>query len=158
MLGADISNSANAWPKCGEIDIMENIGKEPSSNHGSLHMLAAGTANDDQLSGMYTLPGGAKLGDGFHTYAVEWSASAIKFYVDDHSTRRRRPPQRPGATGVQPAVLHHLERGRGRELSQGAKLEHDVPANDEGQTGCASISRPMPAELTPAPRRLRPDH
>jgi hypothetical protein len=59
MLGADISNSATNWPKCGEIDIMENIGKEPSINHGSLHLPAAGTANDDQLTGMYTLPGGA---------------------------------------------------------------------------------------------------
>src|SRR5450755_3384530 len=44
MLGADISNSATNWPKCGEIDIMENIGKEPSINHGSLHLPAAGTA------------------------------------------------------------------------------------------------------------------
>jgi beta-glucanase (GH16 family) len=91
MLGTDISNSATNWPKCGEIDIMENIGKEPSINHGSLHLPAAGTANDDQLTGMYTLPGGAKLGDGFHTYAVEWSASAISFYVDDNLYETQTP-------------------------------------------------------------------
>jgi beta-glucanase (GH16 family) len=96
MLGADISNSATNWPKCGEIDIMENIGKEPSINHGSLHLPAAGTANDDQLTGMYTLPGGAKLGDGFHTYAVEWSASAIKFYVDDNLYETQTPATATG--------------------------------------------------------------
>jgi len=96
MLGADISNSATNWPKCGEIDIMENIGKEPSINHGSLHLPAAGTANDDQLTGMYTLSGGAKLGDAFHTYAVEWSASAIKFYVDDDLYETQTPATASG--------------------------------------------------------------
>jgi beta-glucanase (GH16 family) len=89
MLGADIDTQS--WPKCGEIDIMENIGSEPSVNHGSLHMPAAGTSNDSQLTGMYTLPGGAKLGDGFHTYAVEWSAASIKFYVDDNLYETQTP-------------------------------------------------------------------
>jgi beta-glucanase (GH16 family) len=81
MLGANI-DTVN-WPSCGETDIMENIGSQPSVNHGSLHMPAAGTTNDSQLTGMYTLANNVKLGDGFHTYAVEWSAAAIKFYVDD---------------------------------------------------------------------------
>jgi beta-glucanase (GH16 family) len=35
MLGADISSAH--WPSCGEIDIMEQIGKEPSTVHGTLH-------------------------------------------------------------------------------------------------------------------------
>ena len=94
MLGNNIDTAG--WPACGEIDIMENIGKEPSINHGSLHMPAAGTANDDQLTGMYTLPGGAKLGDGFHTYAIEWSASAIKFYVDDNLYETQTPATATG--------------------------------------------------------------
>ena len=63
-LGADIGNGAANCRKCGETDILESIGKEPSSNHESLHLPATGTANDDLVTGMYTLPGGAKLGDG----------------------------------------------------------------------------------------------
>jgi beta-glucanase (GH16 family) len=35
MLGEDITSAG--WPKCGEIDIMENVGKEPGTVHGSLH-------------------------------------------------------------------------------------------------------------------------
>ncbi len=81
MMGADIDSAS--WPRCGEIDVMENIGREPSINHGSMHMPASGSSTDSELTGMYTLPGGAKLGDDFHTYAIEWSASAVKFYVDD---------------------------------------------------------------------------
>jgi beta-glucanase (GH16 family) len=96
MLGADIAT--NGWPSCGETDVMENIGKEPSINHGSLHMPAAGTTNDDQLTGMYTLPGGAKLGDGFHTYAVEWSAAAIRFFVDDNLYETQTPATATGRT------------------------------------------------------------
>ena len=35
MLGEDIDQKP--WPACGEIDIMENIGKEPSIVHGTIH-------------------------------------------------------------------------------------------------------------------------
>jgi len=96
MLGTDINT--NGWPTCGEIDIMENIGKEPSTNNGSLHMPAAGTSNDDDLTGTYSLPGNAKLGDDFHTYAIEWSAAAIKFYVDDNLYETQTPSTATGRT------------------------------------------------------------
>jgi beta-glucanase (GH16 family) len=69
------------WPACGEIDIMENIGKEPGTNHGSLHGPNAGGAYN--LTGQYTLPGGAKLSDAFHVYALEWQPGQMRFYVDD---------------------------------------------------------------------------
>jgi beta-glucanase (GH16 family) len=81
MMGDNINTVS--WPSCGEIDVMENIGKEPSINHGSMHMPASGSTSDDQLTGMYTLAGGAKLGDAFHTYAIEWTSSQVAFYVDD---------------------------------------------------------------------------
>jgi beta-glucanase (GH16 family) len=77
MLGADIATSP--WPACGEIDIMENIGKEPAINHGSLHAPGFPGAG---LTGAYTLATGS-LGDAFHTYTVEWEPTAIRFYVDD---------------------------------------------------------------------------
>ena len=35
MLGEDIDKVG--WPDCGEIDIMENIGKEPAIVHGTIH-------------------------------------------------------------------------------------------------------------------------
>ena len=37
MLGDDIETAG--WPGCGEIDVMENVGKEPSTIHGSIHGL-----------------------------------------------------------------------------------------------------------------------
>lgn len=79
MLGDDIEKVG--WPTCGEIDIMENIGKEPSVNHGSIH--GPGYTGDVGIEAHYTLPGAKKFSDDFHTYAIEWEPDVIRFYVDD---------------------------------------------------------------------------
>ena len=75
MLGSNINSVP--WPQCGEIDIMENIGKEPATVHGSLH----GDGYDSTAS--YSL-GSGKFADDFHIYAVEWEPSEVRFYVDGH--------------------------------------------------------------------------
>src|SRR5262249_28220297 len=69
------------WPACGEIDIMENIGSQPSTNHGSLH--GPGYSGGRALTRTYTLPDGQRFTDDFHVFAIEWSAERIDFFVDD---------------------------------------------------------------------------
>jgi beta-glucanase (GH16 family) len=80
MLGNNIGSVS--WPTCGEIDIMENIGKEPSIVHGSLH--GPGYSGGNPLGAAYTLPNGEKFADAFHVFAIEWETNVIRFYVDDH--------------------------------------------------------------------------
>jgi beta-glucanase (GH16 family) len=79
MLGNNISSVG--WPKCGEIDIMENIGKEPGKVHGSLHGPSTTAATSD-LTSTFSLPAGQNFADNFHLYAVEWEPSVVRFYVD----------------------------------------------------------------------------
>jgi beta-glucanase (GH16 family) len=67
-----------SWPACGEIDFMETIGTDISTNHGSLHM-----PNGYGPSGTTTLPNGASFADAFHTFAVEWEPGTVSFLVDD---------------------------------------------------------------------------
>jgi beta-glucanase (GH16 family) len=81
MLGENIA--ADGWPKCGEIDVMENIGKEPGINHGSLHGPSSANPTSD-LTKTITLPNGKRLSNDFHLYAVEWEPGVVRFYFDSN--------------------------------------------------------------------------
>ncbi len=91
MLGNDIGTAG--WPTCGEIDIMENIGKEPGTVHGSMH--GPGYSGGNPLTASYVLPGGAKLADDFHLYAVEWETGVVRFYIDTTLYETRTPADVP---------------------------------------------------------------
>jgi beta-glucanase (GH16 family) len=79
MLGDDINHTH--WPACGEIDIMESVGKSPSNNYGSIHGPGfTGTS----ITTSYILPNG-KFADAFHTFGILWSPGEMEFYVDDPS-------------------------------------------------------------------------
>jgi len=73
LLGDDIGQVG--WPACGEIDIMEQIGKDPSHIYGSIH--APGYDKTDGYTG-----GG--FSDDFHTYAVNWQPDHLEFSVDNN--------------------------------------------------------------------------
>jgi beta-glucanase (GH16 family) len=91
MLGSNI-NTVN-WPTCGEIDVMENIGKEPGIVHGSMH--GPGYSGGSALTALYTLPGGANFADDFHVFAVEWETGVVRFYVDDTLYETETPADIP---------------------------------------------------------------
>ncbi len=93
MLGEDIGKVG--WPACGEIDIMENIGKEPDTVHGSIH--GPGYIGNTGIEARYTLPAKRRFANDFHVFAVEWDPDAISFYVDhDLYVRRTRADLKPG--------------------------------------------------------------
>jgi beta-glucanase (GH16 family) len=94
MMGDDIGKLG--WPKCGEIDIMENIGKEPTLVHGTIH--GPGYSGDKGIGDPFSLPDNARFADDFHVYAVEWEPKAIRFYVDDHLYGTRTPTELPKNT------------------------------------------------------------
>src|SRR5947209_4186967 len=94
MLGNNISTAG--WPTCGEIDIMENIGKEPSIVHGTFH--GPGYSGGSGVSAAYTLPSGQKFSDDFHTFAVEWEPNVMRFYVDGLLYKTRTPADLPSGT------------------------------------------------------------
>lgn len=94
MLGDDIGKVN--WPECGEIDIMENIGKEPALVHGTIH--GPGYNGEHGIGSPFALPDNARFADDFHIYAVEWEPEAIRFYVDDHLYATRTPAELPKGT------------------------------------------------------------
>ncbi len=78
MLGEDFGPVA--WPHCGEIDIMENIGREPGIVHGTIH--GPGYCGGEGIGGAYTLPEGRPFKDDFHCFAIEWLPGEIRWYTD----------------------------------------------------------------------------
>jgi beta-glucanase (GH16 family) len=94
MLGNDIGS--NGWPMCGEIDIMENVGSEPSTVHGSMH--GPGYSGGNPLTAALTLPAGQRFADDFHLFAVEWETNVVRFYVDGNLYETRIPSDLPAGT------------------------------------------------------------
>jgi beta-glucanase (GH16 family) len=87
MLGDDLGSVG--WPNSGEIDIMENVGFEPNTVHGTIH--GPGYSGDKGIGAGYSLPGGAAFADGFHTFAVDWAPDSIKWSVDGNVYQTRTP-------------------------------------------------------------------
>jgi beta-glucanase (GH16 family) len=77
MLGHNIDQVG--WPHCGEIDVMENFGKDPTVVHGTVH--GPGYAGGAGITASYR--GDASLADDFHLYAVRWEPERIRWYLDD---------------------------------------------------------------------------
>lgn len=79
MMPCNNDYNANPWPKCGEIDIMEEVGVDANQTSSSLHTQAYNhTKNTQKTAARYT--DGAE--DGFHVYRLEWTEDYIKTYVD----------------------------------------------------------------------------
>ena len=76
MLGEDYET--NTWPGCGEIDIMEHVGRTLNEVLGTLHYPGVSPGGGNSNS---TIVNNATTE--FHNYTVEWSPIAIKFVIDD---------------------------------------------------------------------------
>ena len=76
MLGNNISSVG--WPACGEIDIMEHLGRQLNTIYGTLHHPGHSGGNGDGSTVAIS-----NATTEFHKYAVEWSAPIIKISADD---------------------------------------------------------------------------
>ena len=78
LLGADFDTSG--WPNCGEIDIMENRGAEPTTISGTVH--GPGYAAGNSVGKEFSLTDD-RFDTGFHVFGIEWGEEYVNYYVDD---------------------------------------------------------------------------
>ncbi len=78
MLGTNIHQVS--WPKCGEIDILENVGFDPNGIHTTVHTEAF---NHVKHTAKGHREEAVKPFDDFHVYAIEWTKKEITFLFDE---------------------------------------------------------------------------
>jgi len=90
MLGAN--SDEVIWPECGEIDIMEIRGQEPSILFGSVH--GPGYSAGEAITKRYDLEND-RFDTGFHIFGIEWGPDYVNYYVDDVLYNRITPEDLP---------------------------------------------------------------
>jgi len=84
LLGDDYRDELS-WPYCGEIDVMECVGREIDDesgngiNHASCHTRAYYFKQGNHITSTIAVE---NMSTAFHTYAIEWSPQAIHAFVD----------------------------------------------------------------------------
>lgn len=76
MLGDNITSVG--WPACGEIDIMEHVGRNQNVIQAALHNPSS-YGNTQNKGSIINNTASTE----FHEYAVSWNADRMIFYVDD---------------------------------------------------------------------------
>ncbi|HXI84830.1 MAG TPA: family 16 glycosylhydrolase [Verrucomicrobiae bacterium] len=76
MMGTNINTQP--WPKCGEIDVVENDGANIFFDQGSIH--SGGNLGDS--TGIFNFTGGDSVTN-FHVYDLDWVSNSIKWSVDN---------------------------------------------------------------------------
>ena len=78
MVGSNVSKVG--WPKCGEIDILEYVGRDPNKIYTSIHTQ---DSHGNTINTKKTEIAGIE--DGFHLYSIDWTKDKIEFFVDNKS-------------------------------------------------------------------------
>ncbi|MDP3353470.1 MAG: family 16 glycosylhydrolase [Flavobacteriaceae bacterium] len=80
MLPESLREKKEVWPLCGEIDIMEHVGKDPNVVHTSLHTELYNFWKKNQYTHFEKLP---DVYNDFHLYGIEWTPESIRFFIDN---------------------------------------------------------------------------
>ena len=76
MLGDNFITAG--WPTCGEIDIMEQKGRDMNRIYNTLHYL--GNSGGSAIGTSYLID---NVTTGFHKYGLIWTSASLQFLVDD---------------------------------------------------------------------------
>ena len=130
MLGADIDQVP--WPACGEIDIMENIGKEPTIVHGTIHGPGYNGANG--IGSSFVVARRREV-----CRRLSFVCGRVGAHCDSFLRRRSRlrdansrGSAERGEVGLRPSILHFAECGGRRRMAGKSGHDERVSADHVG--------------------------
>ncbi|MEI7897628.1 MAG: family 16 glycosylhydrolase [bacterium] len=91
MLGENFNSIG--WPTCGEIDVMEHVGKDPGVVRSTLH--TPSSYGNSVNTGTKTV---STVNTEFHNYQVSWTYNRIEFRIDSVFYYAYNPATRNGQT------------------------------------------------------------
>jgi beta-glucanase (GH16 family) len=83
------------WPKAGEMDFTEVVGKQPTIDHVALHGPRGGGRGDYDINAQFDAA--VDLSQAFHLYGATWTTNSISFYFDHVLVRTFTPSDVPAA-------------------------------------------------------------
>jgi beta-glucanase (GH16 family) len=115
-LGSNINTVS--WPSCGELDIMEFAGNNPTVNTSAAHYRNSSGNHEYKMGALNNSVG---LAQGYHNYGMLWTPTEVTMYIDDRQvfnvkkgdTGLTNWPFGPNAQGVDPKmyVIFNLAMG-----------------------------------------------
>jgi len=78
MLGSNLDEVG--WPAAGEIDIMELVGHEAQTSHGTAHW---GNPGEGSQSSSRRFDIGEDFAERFHVFTLLWKQNSLQWYVDE---------------------------------------------------------------------------
>lgn len=75
-----LSNDKIGWPESGEIDIMEHVGYDNDTIHGTIHTKAYNHMKGTQKGKSIFIE---NPNEEFHVFSIEWTPDKIDFLLDD---------------------------------------------------------------------------
>lgn len=93
MLGANIDNVG--WPACGEIDIMEHWGYNPTIISSATHTPSCSGGCTNTKVGETTI---SDYATAFHVYSLEWTENELRFIIDGNLKYSYKPTTQNSST------------------------------------------------------------
>ena len=94
MLGNNIDQVG--WPACGEIDIMELVGHQPKTVHGTAHWGPQGRGYSTYTTSSYFIDD--DFAEAYHVFSLVWEFNKMVWYVDETKFKTITPQDMRGET------------------------------------------------------------
>ena len=89
-----VNRSKLGWPKCGEIDIMEEVGFDEDVLTANVHTYGSAKLKTENIKKGWRRKIENACAD-FHVYALEWTPQSLKFFIDGKFLGEYPRPKNP---------------------------------------------------------------